>query len=232
MNDLQTTTPSYPAMFALLTADENGSLWAHLTSGGTSRPRCIRGCPSRGRKPAGCSTTCSRRGRRPGRLGGNRRPDSDRVGREVTAGATEQQDVHRRAWFARIFHAGRGAGHVDRRCRLLCGFAGPVNPHRQGRNPAGDIGSPTTPLRKADACGTSTRPPQARYGLSGQARTYVTEISLPPSDSGIQRLHARMSYRFPLTLIAQIFDTCEMPVLRTRTDMKKRRGSGCQPWSG
>ncbi len=36
------------------------------------------------------------------------------------------------------------------------------------------------------------RPPQARSGLSGQ-RTYITEISLPPADSGIHRLHARMT---------------------------------------
>ena len=55
-----------------------------------------------------------------------------------------------------------------------------------------EAGSPTPPLRNAQARGMATRPPQARPGLSGQARTYVTEISVPPSDSGIQRLHARM----------------------------------------
>jgi hypothetical protein len=37
-----------------------------------------------------------------------------------------------------------------------------------------------------------TRPPQARPGPSGQPLTYVTEISVPPSDSGIHRLHVRM----------------------------------------
>jgi len=36
------------------------------------------------------------------------------------------------------------------------------------------------------------RPPQADSGLSGQPRIYVTEISMPTFDDGIQRLHARM----------------------------------------
>jgi hypothetical protein len=55
----------------------------------------------------------------------------------------------------------------------------------------GEAGSPTPPLPKAHSCGMRARPPQARPGLSGQ-RTYVTEISVPPADSGIHRLHARM----------------------------------------
>ena len=55
-----------------------------------------------------------------------------------------------------------------------------------------EAGSPTLPSGNAHARGMATRPPHARPGLPGQARTYVTEISLPPSDSGIQRLHARM----------------------------------------
>jgi len=55
-----------------------------------------------------------------------------------------------------------------------------------------DPGSPTYLLPIWHACGMSTSPPPARPGLPGQPRTYVTEISLPPSDSGIQRLHARM----------------------------------------
>jgi hypothetical protein len=67
-----------------------------------------------------------------------------------------------------------------------------VNPHREGRNPAGEASSPTTPLRKVHACGMRTRPPQARSGLSGQPGTYATKISVPPSDSGIRQLHARM----------------------------------------
>ena len=53
-------------------------------------------------------------------------------------------------------------------------------------------GYPTPLLRNAQACGMRTSPPQSRPGLSGQARTYVTEISVPPSDSGIHRLHVRM----------------------------------------
>ena len=56
----------------------------------------------------------------------------------------------------------------------------------------GPNGSPTYPLRNAHTCGMGTRPPQARPGLSGQPLTYVTEISVPPSDSGIQRLHSHM----------------------------------------
>jgi len=61
----------------------------------------------------------------------------------------------------------------------------------------GEARSPTTPLRKGHACGMSTRPPQAESGLSGQPLTYVTEISLPPSDSGIHRLHVRMKESQP-----------------------------------
>jgi hypothetical protein len=55
-----------------------------------------------------------------------------------------------------------------------------------------DTGSPTYLLRNTHPCGIGTRPPQARPGLSGQPRGYITEISLPPSDSGIHRLHSRM----------------------------------------
>jgi hypothetical protein len=53
-------------------------------------------------------------------------------------------------------------------------------------------GSPTPPSPNAHARGMGTRPRQPRSGLSGPARTYITEISVPPSDSGIHRLHARM----------------------------------------
>jgi hypothetical protein len=55
-----------------------------------------------------------------------------------------------------------------------------------------EAGSPTPPSPNAQARGMAPRLPRARPGLSGQARTYVTEISVPPSDNGIQRLHARM----------------------------------------
>ena len=34
--------------------------------------------------------------------------------------------------------------------------------------------------------------PHAESGLGSQACTYVTEISVPSADSGIQRLHVRM----------------------------------------
>ena len=34
--------------------------------------------------------------------------------------------------------------------------------------------------------------PQAQPGLDSQPCTYVTEISVPPADSGIHRLHVRM----------------------------------------
>ena len=57
----------------------------------------------------------------------------------------------------------------------------------------GETGYPTPLLPKVHSCAMSTRPPQAGSGSSGQPRAYVTEISLPPSDSGIHRLHARMA---------------------------------------
>jgi hypothetical protein len=56
----------------------------------------------------------------------------------------------------------------------------------------GEYGVLTAPLPNTQACGMGTRPPQARAGLSGQPLPYITEISMPPSDSGIHRLHARM----------------------------------------
>jgi hypothetical protein len=56
----------------------------------------------------------------------------------------------------------------------------------------GADGSPTAPLPNGHACGMSTRPAPAQPGPSAQPCTYVTEISMPPSDSGIHRLHARM----------------------------------------
>jgi hypothetical protein len=55
-----------------------------------------------------------------------------------------------------------------------------------------DGSNPTGLLRNGHACGMRARDPQAGSGPSGQPRTYVTKISLPPSDSGIQRLHSRM----------------------------------------
>ena len=56
----------------------------------------------------------------------------------------------------------------------------------------GETGSPTPPSPNAHARGMRSRPRQTRPGLPGQARTYITKISVPPSDSGIHRLHARM----------------------------------------
>jgi hypothetical protein len=55
-----------------------------------------------------------------------------------------------------------------------------------------EYSSPTDLLRNGHACGMRAHHPQAGPGSSGQPRTYVTQISLPPSDSGIQRLHSRM----------------------------------------
>ena len=56
----------------------------------------------------------------------------------------------------------------------------------------GDTSSQKYLLRNVHACDMGTTSPQARPGVSGQPVTYVTEISVPPSDSGIHRLHARM----------------------------------------
>jgi hypothetical protein len=58
-----------------------------------------------------------------------------------------------------------------------------------------DVGSPTTATREADAGGMTPHDPHAESGLFRQARnyiTYITKISLPPSDSGIHRLHVSM----------------------------------------
>ena len=56
----------------------------------------------------------------------------------------------------------------------------------------GEPGFPATPLRNAHSRDVSTQPLHARSGLSGQPSAYVTEISVPPSDSRILRLLARM----------------------------------------
>jgi len=56
-----------------------------------------------------------------------------------------------------------------------------------------EYGSPTGLLRNGHACDMRAHHPQPGPGPSGQPRTYVTQISLPPSDTGIQRLHSRMN---------------------------------------
>jgi len=68
----------------------------------------------------------------------------------------------------------------------------PYTPTAKAETLLAQAGSPTAPLRKEHSCDMCTRPPQARPGLPGQPRTYMTQISLPPTDSGIHRLHARM----------------------------------------
>jgi hypothetical protein len=60
-----------------------------------------------------------------------------------------------------------------------------------------EAGSPTTARREADAGGMTAHAPQAESGLSGLPRTYVTMISLSPSDTGIQRLHSHMKQPEP-----------------------------------
>jgi hypothetical protein len=52
-----------------------------------------------------------------------------------------------------------------------------------------EAGSPASPLPNGHACAMSTQSPPGR---SGQPLTYITEISVPPSDNGIQRLHSPM----------------------------------------
>jgi hypothetical protein len=56
----------------------------------------------------------------------------------------------------------------------------------------GEATSPTVPLPIAHARGVRAPDPQPASGRSGRTAAYVTEISVPPSDSGIHRLHARM----------------------------------------
>jgi hypothetical protein len=56
---------------------------------------------------------------------------------------------------------------------------------------AGAPANPTTPLPKTHSRGMGTRPLQARPRLSGPP-AYTTEISVPPRDSGIHRLHGHM----------------------------------------
>ena len=55
-----------------------------------------------------------------------------------------------------------------------------------------EAASPTTVSRLAHAGGMAAHDPHAEPGLGSQACTYVTEISVPPVDSGICRLHVRM----------------------------------------
>ena len=55
-----------------------------------------------------------------------------------------------------------------------------------------DIGSSATAAREADAGGMTAHDPHAESGLFRQPDTYITKISLPPSDSGIHRLHVSM----------------------------------------
>lgn len=55
-----------------------------------------------------------------------------------------------------------------------------------------EAASPTAVSRQAHAGGMAAHDPPAQSGPGSQACTYVTEISVPPADSGIHRLHARM----------------------------------------
>jgi hypothetical protein len=55
-----------------------------------------------------------------------------------------------------------------------------------------EAASPTAVCGEAHAGGMAVHDPHAESGLGSQARTYVTEISVPPVDSGIRRLHVRM----------------------------------------
>jgi hypothetical protein len=57
----------------------------------------------------------------------------------------------------------------------------------------GEAVPPTPADREADGEGMTAHDPRAGSSLGTQPRIYVTEISLPPSDSGIHRLHARMA---------------------------------------
>ena len=82
----------------------------------------------------------------------NRRPDSDRASSEGTAAATERPDADGRALLGGNFQAARGTRYVDRKCDLACGFAGPVHPHRQGRNPPRRHQLPEDLLRNVHAC--------------------------------------------------------------------------------
>jgi hypothetical protein len=55
-----------------------------------------------------------------------------------------------------------------------------------------DAGCPTTATHEADAGDMTAHDPHAESGLFRQPDTYITKISLPPSDSGIHRLHVSM----------------------------------------
>jgi hypothetical protein len=55
-----------------------------------------------------------------------------------------------------------------------------------------EAASPTTVSGKAHAGDMAAHDPQVEPGPGSQACTYVTEISVPPVDSGICRLHVRM----------------------------------------
>jgi hypothetical protein len=52
--------------------------------------------------------------------------------------------------------------------------------------------APATDRLAPDAGAITVHDRQAESTLDGQPQSYITEISLPPTDSGIQRLHARM----------------------------------------
>ena len=83
---------------------------------------------------------------------------------------------------------------MDCRCRLPCGFAGPIHPHPKAETLLEEVGTPANPttlLPKAHPCDTGTRSPHGRPGLSSPP-AYITEISVPPRDSGIHRLHGHM----------------------------------------
>jgi hypothetical protein len=60
-----------------------------------------------------------------------------------------------------------------------------------------DPGNPTGRSPDTHARDVATRPSQPRPGPGRQPPAYVTEISVPPFDNGIQRLHSRMKQPEP-----------------------------------
>jgi hypothetical protein len=94
--------------------------------------------------------------------------------REVTAGATERNDAHRQRICVRIFRQAEAPDTWTADAVYPADSLVPYTLTAKAETLLGEVGSPTTPLRKAHSCGMRTHPPQARSGLSGQPRTYIT----------------------------------------------------------
>jgi hypothetical protein len=180
-------------MFEPLTIGKNGILWAHLTWGWYKQAAVDPGLSERWQGTAGLLDDLlqARKASTQGRSGSGCRAVTGPAERSQQARLSEMTSTER-AVLHTSFRPAVAADTWTADAAYTADSPVPYTLTAKAETLPGEVGSPTPPLRNAHACGMETQPPQARPSLPGQPRTYVTEISMRPSDGGIHQLHARM----------------------------------------